>query len=312
MIRNVMVPLDGSTFAEHALPLALGIARRAGASLQLVRVHQMMPPPGVVGPGFIDHLDLEVRKHELAYLDVVVRRLNAWPPVPTAVVLLDGDPVSALEDHAASAGADLVVMSTHGRGPLGRFWLGSVADELVRRLPVPLLLVRPGDGAPDLGRALAPEHLLLPLDGTPLAEQILGPAVALGSLPGTRFTLVRVVKPALGLNHLPDGGPLAGMTPSLRAQVETAQKPLQDEAHAYLKGVAARLRECDLRVQTRVIVEEHPAAGILREARAQAVDVIALETHGRRGLSRLLLGSVADKVVRGGTVPVLVHRPWHP
>jgi nucleotide-binding universal stress UspA family protein len=312
MIRSVMVPLDGSTFAEHALPLALGIARRAGAALQLVRVHQTLPPPGVVGPGFIDHLDLEVRKQELAYLDVTARRLNAWPPVPAAVILLDGDPAPALEGHATSSGVDLVVMSTHGRGPLGRFWLGSVADELVRRLPVPLLLVRPHDGAPDLSREPAPQHLLLPLDGTPLAEQILEPAVALGSLTGARFTLVRVVKPSLGVGHLSDGGTRDGMTAALLGQVEAAQKRLQDEAQAYLDGVAEWLRERGLKVQTRVVVEGHPAAAILREARAQAADLIALETHGRGGLSRLLLGSVADKLVRGGTAPVLVSRPRLP
>jgi len=90
--------------------------------------------------------------------------------------------------------------------------------------------------------------------------------------------------------------------------IRDLQTQLRAEAQAYLDGVAAPLRGRGLRVETRVVAEEQPALGILREAEAVGADLIAMETHGRHGLSRLLRGSVADKVVRGGVVPVLLHR----
>jgi nucleotide-binding universal stress UspA family protein len=88
-------------------------------------------------------------------------------------------------------------------------------------------------------------------------------------------------------------------------EIEKAQEALCQEAAAYLEGVAKRVRAESLRVQTQVVAEDYPAQVILR----QTTDAIAMETHGRRGLSRLVLGSVADKVLRGATVPLLVHRP---
>ena len=86
-------------------------------------------------------------------------------------------------------------MTTHGRGPLTRFWLGSVADELVRRASVPLLLVRPHEGVPDLAQEPILQHLLIPLDGSELAEQVLEPAVALGTLMAADYSLLRIYGP---------------------------------------------------------------------------------------------------------------------
>jgi nucleotide-binding universal stress UspA family protein len=92
-------------------------------------------------------------------------------------------------------------------------------------------------------------------------------------------------------------------------RIQKVHEQLRKEAEDYLEKVAARLRARSLRVQTRVAVEHQPAVAILQRVEAFASDVIALETHGRRGLQRLFLGSVADKVLRGSTVPVFIHRP---
>ncbi len=306
MIRSVLVPLDGSSFGEHALPLASKIARRAGASLHLARVHQSLPPPFAVGAGFVDEVDLALKSRENASLQDAARRLDCESSRRLTTELLVGEVATALSARAADT--DLVVMSTHGRGPLGRFWLGSVADQLIRVLPVPVLLVRPRESLPDFSREPACKRMLLPLDGTPLAEQIIEPALEVGTLLGSSFTLVRVVKPALVGDYVPEGGTFAGMTDSLLDRLSELQRGVEREARSYLEAVAGRLAGRGLSVQTRVLVEEQPAAGILREAETDA-DVIALATHGRRGLPRLLLGSVADKLVRGCTLPVLLYRP---
>ncbi len=93
-----------------------------------------------------------LRSNSSAYLGGVVKRLRDVSSVPVRSELLEGETADAIRAAVSSTGVDLVVMTTHGRGPLGRFWLGSVADELVRHLPTPLVLVRPGEAAPDYRR----------------------------------------------------------------------------------------------------------------------------------------------------------------
>jgi nucleotide-binding universal stress UspA family protein len=313
MYRIVLVPLDGSTLGEHALPLALSIARRAGAGLQVLHVHS--PPEALYSPEGIfldDSLDARLRQGEQAYLDGIVKRLAAVSSVTVTPVLLEGQGIAAsLRTAAAERNADLVVMTTHGRGPLGRFWLGSVADQLVRDLPVPLLLVRPHDSSPDFLREPVLKHILLPLDGSALAEQMLEPALTLGKLMDADYTLLRVIKPVLPIGYDFQGVGFGPAAQSVLNRINEAHEQLHRDAEDYLNRVAARLRSESVRVETRVEVEEQPAVAILKRPAASAIDLIALETHGRRGLARLFLGSVADKVIRGTSLPVLVNRPRH-
>jgi nucleotide-binding universal stress UspA family protein len=305
MYRSILVPLDGSTFAEHALPLALSIARRAGATLRLVQVHLSVFPPFGDGGGTVPldfRLDDEVRAQEAAYLASTIARLTAVAPtVPASTALLDGPTADVLCGQAIAAKADLVVMATHGRGALSRLWLGSVADKLVRKLPMPVLLVRPSGGAADLSADAALHRILIPLDGSELAEQILEPAAALGSLMGAEHQLLFVLEPALIFGPHLSSTALGQDLPLLRESAGQAQE--------YLESVAARLRARSLRVQTRLLVSPMAGPAILEEAAAQHCDLIALETHGRGGLARLVLGSVADKVIRGASTAVLVHHP---
>jgi nucleotide-binding universal stress UspA family protein len=315
MYRNVMVSLDGSTFGEHALPLALDVSRKSGATLRLT--HVLSPAASVYGeaPLFLeDGLDARLAERERSrwqgYLDGVAARVRkAVPGVAVVTSLQEGEPAETLQKEAAISGADLVVMTTHARGALGRAWLGSVADELLRHLPTPLLLVRPTGGDADLAAGALPRHVLVPLDGTPLAEQVLRPAVELGRLAGAGFTLLRVIKPVIVTTPPAEGAGIAHMAAELLERLRAVQAALRKEALDYLEGVAAPLRAEGLRVLTRVTVEEQPALGVLNEAEAQGPGVVALATHGRRGLARLVLGSVADKVIRGAHGPVLVCRP---
>ena len=300
MYRTLLVPLDGSRFSEHALPLAASIARRAGAALYLVHVH----PPRPIGEG-VAALATEKAAWAQAksYLDEVVKRLEAGTGVRATTRVLDGPVPDTLHECATGQIADLVVMSTHGRGPFSRFWLGSVADQLAHRLPMPLLLVRPHEAAVDLAREPALTRLLVGLDGSPRAEEVLGPALGLARLTGATVALLRVVlpPPVYGMDLPPYAAAGAGADLTLLEE-------LRHEADAYLTRVADRLRGEGHAVEARVAVHTHAATALLEEADRTGCDLIALETHGRRGLPRLFLGSVADKVVRGAGVPVLLHR----
>jgi nucleotide-binding universal stress UspA family protein len=301
MYRSILVPLDGSAFGEQALLVAIHLARRSGASLHLVLVHTAFVH---VESGLIydDRVNRLLREQEQGYLEAVVKRWQAASPVPVTWTLREGLVADGIFEQVAASSADLIVMTTHGRGPLSRFWLGSVADNLVRRASIPVLLLRPQETAPDQAQELIFRHVLIPLDGSALAEQVLEPAVTLGQLLGADLTLLRIVKPVLFAGHDPTvlRDPAVG---------QPATEQLEAEARAYLAGVAERLRAQALPVQTRVIVNTQPAAAILEQSLEPLGGIIALETHGRGGLTRALLGSVADKVVRGTTIPVLVCRP---
>jgi nucleotide-binding universal stress UspA family protein len=302
-LTSLLVPLDGSPFGEQALPLALGVARRAGAALELVHVHSPVPSHGP------PDLDEQARQAKSAYLGGVANRLADGSGGPVTTTLLIGQPGDALHDHAVAEGADLVVMTTHGRGPLSRFWLGSVADDLMRRLPVPLLLVRPQESVPEESPEPTFRHVLVPLDGSELAEEALEPAVALGGLTQAECTLVRVVDPILDIGDDPDDRRTVLLSRSLYEELAALRRQHLAEAQSYLEEVAGRLRQRSPRVTARAVAALSPATAILHEARDRRADLITLATRGQGGLARLVFGSVADKVVRGATVPVLVHRP---
>jgi nucleotide-binding universal stress UspA family protein len=300
MFRSILAPLDGSRFAEHALPLAAAIARRAKANLQVAHKHI---PPEPVHPDSVlaedPRLAPQERNRERAYLEKIVRRLTASGVSTVSAKVLEGPTAETLAGHVEANGMDLVVMTTHGRGPLSRFWLGSVADALVRRLTVPILLIRPSEEEPSGAGEPLPRHILIPLDGSPLAEKILEPAIALGELAGAEYTLFHAVIP------LPAMTPDATIFAASVLDLELTEK-LAVESRTYLKGVAERLRARGLKVRERVVVQSSVAEAILAEAKQAGADAIALETHGRGGFARLLMGSVADKIVRASHTPVLV------
>lgn len=313
MFRTILIPLDGSTFSEHALPLAAAVAKHCHAELRLLRIvpplsEYYFMPPELTDPLHQKLLD-QYRGEAGAYLHGVASRLDGVCRVVCDVIDEEDEVSTTICDVVRSMRADLIVMSSHGRGTVARFWLGSIADKLVRTAPAPVLLARPPENAPAADPRQSPplKHFLLALDGTSDAARIVEPALALGACSGADYTLVRVVRPrfpSLVSPHGPYVEPGGKADWSALAKVDERNCRLAEE---YLNGVAERLRAEGKRVQTRVHVAEQPATAILREASQVGADLIALETHGR-GASRLLIGSVADKVVRGSSIPVLVCR----
>ena len=233
MFHSLLVPLDGSPFSEHALPFALGIANRAGASVQLLHVH--VPLVQLTGISAVDSgADEQVKEQEWAYLDQTASRWrSAAPEVAMSSALLEGLAPDVLREQM-SGKTDVVVMATHGRGPLSRFWLGSVADSLVRTTSVPLLLLRPSEQPPAVALAPPFQHMMIPLDGSELAEQVLEPALQLGRLTGASYTLLRVVKPVVMFD------PNLGW-PSMTGTSDMLTRRALDKAQAYVDELAGRL-----------------------------------------------------------------------
>ncbi|HEY0736100.1 MAG TPA: universal stress protein [Herpetosiphonaceae bacterium] len=290
-MQSILVPLDGSHFAEQALPVARALALRSGAMLNLVHVHVpiinvslgMWNMGGV--PIVDERMDAEVRQYEQDYLQSIRERFAA-DDLQITCEILHGAVVPTLMEHAADLHTDLVIMTTHGHGAFSRVWLGSVADSFVRHSDIPTLLIRPAAEAdssiPD-DQPWSIQRILIPLDGSELAERILDPACQLGDMLDVDYWLLSVVEPS-------------------------DSDATQRAAHAYLDKMASELREQGYTVHTEVTVG-NPARTILDVAQQREIGLMALATHGRGGLSRLLLGSVADKVVRGAEIPVLLVHP---
>jgi nucleotide-binding universal stress UspA family protein len=302
MFDEIIVPVDGSPFGELALPRALGIACKSGGEVRLVMV--ITPLPAAQGSHEDQSLEAQrlvlARERAEAYMAELQRRvILSGCDVPISCHVEVGPVVEALDAHARGAGADLLVMTTHGWGPLRRAWLGSVADGLVRRTPCPILAIRPRDGEELKLEQREFRHILVTLDGSNQSREILPFARAVAHLSGARMSFLRVIPP-----HFPLASPFTSHTShefhGMDQEERAAKESLEREAEVF--------REEGIQVTTATVSGVHAPDGILEYSGAHGVDLVAMATHGRGGVARLILGSVADKVIRGGNVPVLLQR----
>jgi nucleotide-binding universal stress UspA family protein len=302
MFQRILVPVDGSTFSEHAIPYATSIAAASQARLELALVHIHYRPitADLSLQRAIDEWERDHRHREADYLHELAGRVEADCGRTVDPVMLNGDIVPALEREVKQMGVSLVVMTTHGRTGLERAWLGSVADALVRHVDAPVLLIRPSDDEP-LRDDGAPHfrHVLIALDGSRLAERAIAPARALAHTEGARITLLRIIAPPRGVTSpfLPHAVQIA--------REQTAER--EREARAYIDRLVQQLELEGVDASGQVLRDPQPAHAIVQYAAGHDdVDLIALGTHGRGPLRRFVLGSVTDEVAREADVPVLV------
>ena len=300
MYTSIVVPLDGSEFGKRAIPVALALASRSEAAVHLVHVQEHVALPQGA-PMYDTRLDHESAHALRAGLTALAVELARGTTLQVDTHFLDGPVVPTMQRYLRESQHDLVVMMTHGRGGISRAWLGSVADGLIRHAPVPLLLLRQETAWLSEAREPLFRRILVPLDGSALADSVLDHIVSLATTDITVYVLLTVTSPYSPLEYAgADIDPLSGRS----------HEELQREAAlAYLDSVADELRSSGALVEVLVESHHHAAHGILAVASEHTVDLIALSTHGRGSVGRLIHGSVADKVVRGATVPVLVYRP---
>ena len=298
MYRNLLVPLDGSAFSASAVPVAAEIARRSGAVVHLALVVDPSAyVPFVTGeialPVFDAKRTEETRQRDQQLLDDHVATLSAHGVTAIAHVL-EGLVVESLAECAVNLPADLVVMSTHGRSGFSRLRMGSVASALLTRAAAPVLLVRAGDNE----TASVPSGLLLcALDGSPRSETIVNHA--------TRFA--RVMQMPLGLIAVavPHTMPMSPFGTELLAD-PTA---IDADVGVLTQYLASLLPQCPEGTTTSVLTDLTVVSTIIEEAERVNAGAVALSTHGRGGFGRMILGSVADALIRRSTLPLLVYRP---
>jgi nucleotide-binding universal stress UspA family protein len=310
MFQKILVPLDGSARAERALPVAAQIARSRNAKLILLRVVSeladvggYMIPSVVTDNGTIEREEFEARD----YLSSLAKH-HMFQGIKVETLVEFGLPAQVILDTVKSLGADGVIIGSHGRTGLSRWMLGSVAQPIVRHSSVPVLLLRQqGPALDEDGLSERPFRILVPLDGSEVAEAALEPAQILGE--------VLAGKGSYELH-------LARVIPFLNtSSPDKLREESRVDALNYLDRVTKRLSESGSRahITTSVILEVDVADAIARMTRAgelvtgslvsDGCDLIAMATHGRTGLARLAMGSVTERVLSATIAPALIIRP---
>jgi nucleotide-binding universal stress UspA family protein len=284
-MKRIVVPLDGSTLSEAIVPVVEALARDYEAEIVLVRA---LVPQRVADGEFGAQQEAE------AYLCSLADAVKARGSAAVDWKIWYDDPAPAIVSAATASDADLVAMATHGRGGLGRLLLGSVAEAVVRTAAMPVLLVRgePASRPGGLGQ------IVVPLDGSEVSEAVL-PAVA--ALAGPFDLGVHLV-------HAVETLPVAARAEVLPAVEQHSIESRRHDAEDRLAKVAAPLAAKGLRV-TPVVRVGTPVDVIAGYAQETDAGLIAMATHGRTGLGRLLMGSVAERVLRSVRIPMLLWKP---
>ena len=300
MYKVIMAPTEGLDTERYAISVATHLAQRFDAELRLVRVEAAPIGLETLNPVAVAAAEEALRESRLARLrklEALGAECRGLGEIRVITALEDGAAAPTLCDYASRFKVDLIVMSSHARGGISRFALGSVADYLIRRADVPVLIVKPGvtlsGGKP--GETF--NRIVVPLDGSSLAEQILPQVAALASRLNATVSLLHV------------------LTPLTYSQKEIMQPglPWWDTdiaiADEYLTRAASYLTEVGLAVSKDVVLSEHIPSAILDYASRSRADLIAIASSGAGGVGRFVFGSVADEVTRKSQTSLLVFHP---
>ena len=301
MYKVIMVPTDGSGFDREAIRVALRMAERSNAKVRLVRVLESDSFFGTTPEAHWTPMSAEVGRTErtiaLSELYALAAECRSEFKAEITVDLHGGPVADVLQGYARRHDVDLIVMSTHGRTGVSRLSLGSVTDSLIRHTSIPVLVVKPPESYlhPQLDHAF--KRIVVPLDGSTLAEQVLPRVLTLAKLEEAEVSLLQVLIP-----HSYSQKEMLDLNlPWWDKDVSLAQ--------AYLFRIAARLRRNGLVVTTDIVIGENAADAIGDFASRGKADLIAIATHGRGGLARMLRGSVADAIMHSGRMSMLVLKP---
>ena len=305
MFKQILVPLDGSTRAEQALPVAARLARASSGSIVLMRVANF---PMDYGGGYTQAplLTEQVIETELDNLDDYLKKVatsEALAGISIKTEAMFGQPLQDILSVVESRRVDLIVICSHGRTGLKRWALGSVAQALAHQSPVPLLVLREGGQVPAIssGAITHPVCALVALDGSPFAETALIPAanlVAALAAPNEGSCIWRMLSHSIG-DETQQAAKMyiAGVTEQLQQKLKNLN----------LSITWSLLRDRDV-AGSIVDMAEH-GAGKATTEQVNGCDLIAMSTHGRGGLERLMMGSVTERVLHSTKLPMLIVRP---
>ena len=297
MFDRLLIPLDGSQFAERALEPGLALASAGASQVLLLRVpvYRRVLSPSAAGYGWIatDHEQLQGLNESTQYLETKVAEFSSLG-LDILPIVGSGDAASAIVDTATNSQVNLIVLTTHGYSGLTRWMLGSVTERVLRSAPCPVLVIR---------HQQPMRRVLICLDGSKLAEKALEPCFQLASILAEQITLLRVdhhqdlTNIELGLLEMADS----------ELCKELDQHP-EKRLLYYLDCIRSKYQDRGLQIET-AVEQGDPARSILEYAEENSYDLIAMATHGYTGLRRWVYGSVTEKVLRNVCCAMLVVRP---
>ncbi len=298
MFKRIVVPIDGSPLSDSALDLALSIAREAEAevacchAVETRAVFDAAPTFGVLADPnrAIDELK---NQGEAVLAEARAKAAVAGVPLTTHFVL--NEPVSATIKVAEEWAADVIVMGTHGRKGFEHLLLGSIAEGVLRSCSIPVMTVR--DGARESHTGWPFERILVAVDDSGPAEAAAAVALAFGERQNTRLIFCTVIA----------ADPPADLSTSYTYDARAFREELQLAAKRLIDPLKIWADEHHIAAET-LVVEGDAVTEIQRAAEAARADLVIVGSHGRRGLRRLCMGSVAETLVRSSAVPVLVVR----
>ena len=310
MYSKIIVPLDGSELSEQALPYAQLIAASLSAPVELVQAFDILPP-GLLGAQnrqIIAQLHQNAQERVAAALEPARQRLES-AGLSVSITAQRGAPADTI---VAQAGADpdaLVVMCTHGRGGISRWVMGSVTDKVLHTMPNPMLIVRAAVTGPAAPQASL-RSVVVPLDGSALSELALPHAISVAAALSARITVLRITPTQEHysqqlISATPEMGAIADFELASAADLTAQDAEMVTD---YLADVSNRMAADHAHdAATEHIVHNNVAQAIIEKAAAQPT-LVAMTTHGRSGVGRVVLGSVTDRVIRHSNTPVLVIR----
>lgn len=298
MFGRMLIPLDGSKTAEDVLPYARRLAADARVAVELLGVVEMAEIAEDIASNqaaYAGALVREAVRNSTEYLEKLAQTFHNGK---VRCNVQQGRPEDIIIAAASADRATLIAMATHGRSGVTRWLLGSVTEKVLRGTVNPLLVVRaPGNSKTDGEAAL--RSVIVPLDGSDVAETILSPVAALAKALDLQVLLIRVY----GLPLPTYGGDDYYVPDYLELKDQ-----IRDEAEGYLNSRANLLRAQGVAEVSTVVIEGSAADAIIDLARKTPDNMVALSPHGRSGLQRWVLGSVTEKVVRHCQDPVLIVR----
>ena len=311
MYQRILVPLDGSEFSERVLPVARRLAADLSLPMRLLQAIEEERPTisqALNERLYYVHSAHHRGLHARAYAEPVRARLME-SGLSVDITVPQGDPGDAIVAEADREPGTLIAMSSHGRSGATRWWMGSVADRVLHRTASPLLLIHPSDRR---GPAVSGEfgRIVVPVDGSEMAEEALPHASHLGKAMGLVVELVRAIPSMEEYGRFSMLGPasLVSQAPTYAEYRAIVEKDAED----YLAQVSERLKQEGVMTDWRVL-QGPAAAAIIDHSVASEDALLVMTTHGRSGVARMVLGSVAERVVRQSGEPVLLVRvlPGH-
>ncbi len=291
MYKRILVPLDGSEVAASVLPYIANLAKQLAASVTLF----MVIAPSRTAPEMAYDA---VREEAEALVQRRAQELQS-SGVETATEVVTGEPAQEIIDYAKEEKFDLIAIGTRGHSGIRRGILGSVTDEVVRSSPIPVLVLSPGAVQTATSNEFKLSTVTVPLDGSDRAENALPYAQRLAEQLSLELRLLRVVSISSVALTAVDGGVV---------DTTSMEEDLEAEASGYLSELADSLAAKGLQVAW-AVHKGSPGLAIVDSLKSVTDTMVAICTHGRSGLRRLVIGSVADSVIRSAEVPVLVLTP---